>query len=172
MTPALEKSPRAVATPERHRPLLAAAWVMSFLFVGALPYGLRREPVVLVAAVGRVAIGAARFDEAWGTWAAKTLVARAFLGPWLMGHLGDAGLAAATATFVDAMQSGASVRARLAWQCAGVATLVGLEVAQAPLGFGTFDWGDVIVLVLAALVVVVVSEVARSRRRNMHATQE
>ena len=135
--------------------------------VGSIPYALRREPVAAVLALGSACFGERRFAEGWKGWADKTYVARAFLGPWVMGHASDAGLAAATATFVDAMQDESRRRTRLIWQGAAAALLVGLECAQAPLGFGTFDPQDALILVVMAAVVVAVCERSRTRRAKV-----
>lgn len=134
------------------------------LILGCLPYVVRKAPVVLVAALGGALLGRARFDEGWARWAAQTRPVRALVGPWIMGHASDLGLAIATAAFVDLAQSESTRRTRLAWQAVATGVLVGLEILQAPLGFGTFDPVDVVMLLLGALVVVAPSETARARR--------
>ncbi len=136
------------------------------IFLGSLPYAFRREPVALLLAGGAALFGRTPFAEGWQAWAGKTYIVRTrvLLGPWVMGHASDAGLAAATAAFVDAMQDEATRRTRLIWQGAAVAILVGLECAQAPLGFGTFDPQDALVLAATAGLVVAACERSRSRR--------
>lgn len=139
------------------------------IVLGSLPYAFRREPVAILLATGAALFGERPFAEGWKAWSEKAYIVRArvFLGPWVMGHASDAGLAAATAAFVDAMQDEASRRTRLIWQGAAVALLVGLECAQAPLGFGTFDPQDALVLAATALVVVAACERSRSRRAKV-----
>jgi hypothetical protein len=132
--------------------------------VGSIPYAFRREPVAILRAVGSVCRGERQFAEGWNDWANKTSFVRAFLGPWVMGHASDAGLAAATAAFVDAIQDVSTRRTRLIWQGLAMALLVGLECAQAPLGFGTFDPQDTLVLAVSAIVVVAACERSRARR--------
>lgn len=86
--------------------------------------------------------------RAWPSWAARTEPLRRAVGPWLMGHLSDAALAVATAAFVAEAQAPAPRRARAAWHAAGAGVLVGLEVAQGPLGLGTTDWVDILVILV------------------------
>jgi len=81
-----------------------------------------------------------------------------------MGHTSDLGLAVATAAFVDLTEDLSTRRRRLVWQAAAATVLVGLELLQAPLGFGTFDPMDVALLVAGAGATVALCETARARR--------
>lgn len=96
--------------------------------------------------------------RAWPAWASRAAPLRRALGPWLMGHLSDAALAVATAAFVAEAQAPASRRARAGWHAAGAGVLVGLELAQGPLGLGTTDLMDVLVILIGYAIVVVASE--------------
>lgn len=133
------------------------------LVVGAATYVVREEPIVVVDAVGRAVLGGARFGEAWGSFAAVTRPLREAIGPVVLGHLADAMLAVATAGFVDTTEGASSLARRLAFQAVGAGLLVGLEVLQAPLGFGTFDPWDVVTLLASAGVVVGAREGMRRR---------
>jgi hypothetical protein len=104
--------------------------------------------------------------RAWPAWAARTEPLRRAVGPWLMGHLSDAALAVATAAFVAEAQAPASRVARAAWHAAGVGVLVGLEVAQGPLGLGTTDVVDILLIFMGYGAVVLATERASARGRD------
>lgn len=104
--------------------------------------------------------------RAWPAWAACTEPLRRAVGPWLMGHLSDAALAVATAAFVAEAQAPASRRARAAWHAVGAGVLVGLELTQGPLGLGTTDTVDILVILLGYGAVVLGTERASARGRD------
>ena len=114
-------------------------------------------------ALGRAGLGGARFGAAWAALAVATRPVREAIGPAVLGHLADAMLAVATAGFVDTTEGASSLARRLGFQALGVGLLVGLEVLQGPLGFGTFDPWDVAALLVSAGVVVGAREEMRRR---------
>ncbi|MBK8218427.1 MAG: hypothetical protein IPK71_32245 [Myxococcales bacterium] len=124
---------------------------------------MREEPIVVLDALGRALLGRERFGAAWASLAVATRPLREAIGPVVLGHLADAMLAVATAGFVDTTEGESSLARRLGFQAGGAGLLVGLEVLQGPLGFGTFDPWDVVTLLLSAGVVVGAREGMRRR---------
>ena len=122
--------------------------LVAALALGAVPYLLRPSPVAALEALGSFFLGPDDFAWTWVDWSNRTAPVRELVGPWIMGHLSDGALAFATATFVGLMQAESSRRTRLGWHVAALALLLGLELLQRPLGFGTFDPQDLIVIVL------------------------
>ncbi len=134
------------------------------LSAGALPYLLRAEPIAPISGVGRLVAGEG-FAAAWTWWSARSLPLRLALGPWLMGHASDAALAVATAGFVDLAQTTARRPERLTWHASALALLAGLEIAQGPLGFGTFDPQDLALIAAAYVLVAMLCERANRAAR-------
>ncbi len=128
--------------------LVGLSRLVAALAAGAIPYLLRPAPVSAVEALGSLVLGRDDFAWTWLDWSNRTTYVRELLGPWMMGHLSDGALAFATATFVGLMQAEATRKTRLAWHLGALTVLLGLELLQRPLGFGTFDVQDLVVIVL------------------------